>query len=270
MRSPSSAPSSPPIRSPLRRWRACSSPTSPPRRRWRAMPGRLSRIDLIVGFRPPDRALLERIRRALPAGAELVSAGAQAGAIASMTAAFTLNLRALSLLALVVGMFLIYNTMTFSVVQRRTVLGTLRALGVTRGEIFTLVTVEALVLGVVGTGLGIGARPGAGPGAAPPRDADHQRPLLRALGARRVAHARGHRGGGRAGARHHRARRPRPRAGGDGDTPARGPAPLPARGGEPPRRAAGRAGGRSRWAGWGRCSSCPPVPSGASWVSSRC
>jgi putative ABC transport system permease protein len=118
--------------------------------------GHLSRIDLIVGFRPPDRALLERIRRALPPGAELVNAGAQAGAIASMTAAFTLNLRALSLLALVVGMFLIYNTMTFSVVQRRTLLGTLRALGVTRGEVFTLVTVEALVLGVVGTALGIG------------------------------------------------------------------------------------------------------------------
>jgi putative ABC transport system permease protein len=118
--------------------------------------GRLSRIDLMIGFRPPDRALLERIRRALPPGVELVSAGAQAGATASMTAAFTLNLRALSLLALVVGMFLIYNTMTFSVVQRRTLVGTLRALGVTRGEVFAMVTIEALVFGAVGTALGIG------------------------------------------------------------------------------------------------------------------
>jgi putative ABC transport system permease protein len=118
--------------------------------------GRLSRIDLIIGFRPADRALLERIRRALPPGAELVRAGAQADATASMTAAFTLNLRALSLLALVVGMFLIYNTMTFSVVQRRTLLGTLRALGVTRGEVFAMVTIEALALGTVGTLLGIG------------------------------------------------------------------------------------------------------------------
>jgi putative ABC transport system permease protein len=117
--------------------------------------GRLSRIDLMIGFRPPDRALLERIRHALPPGAELVRAGAQADATASMTAAFTLNLRALSLLALVVGMFLIYNTMTFSVVQRRTVLGTLRALGVTRGEVFALVTIEALAMGTVGTLLGI-------------------------------------------------------------------------------------------------------------------
>ena len=48
-----------------------------------------------------------------------------------MTAAFRTNLTALSLLALVVGMFLIYNSMTFSVVQRRPMFGTLRCLGVT-------------------------------------------------------------------------------------------------------------------------------------------
>jgi len=118
--------------------------------------GRLSRIDLMIGYRPVDRVLLERVRQALPPGVELVRAGAQAGATASMTAAFTLNLRALSLLALVVGMFLIYNTMTFSVVQRRTLLGTLRALGVTRGEVFGLVALEALMIGAVGTLLGIG------------------------------------------------------------------------------------------------------------------
>ena len=118
--------------------------------------GRLTRIDLIVGFRAQDRALLERIRTALPPGAELTRAGAQADTAASMTAAFSLNLRALSLLALVVGMFLVYNTMTFSVVQRRDLIGTLRALGVTRGEVFTLVAGEALAVGAVGTLLGLG------------------------------------------------------------------------------------------------------------------
>jgi putative ABC transport system permease protein len=75
-----------------------------------------------------------------------------------MTAAFELNLTALSLLALVVGMFLIYNTVTFSVVQRRPVLGSLRALGMTRREIFALILVEAGVLGALGTlaGLALG------------------------------------------------------------------------------------------------------------------
>ena len=45
-----------------------------------------------------------------------------------MIRAFQWNLTALSLLALVVGMFLIYQTMTFSVVQRRPLIGSLRAI----------------------------------------------------------------------------------------------------------------------------------------------
>jgi putative ABC transport system permease protein len=121
--------------------------------------GRLSRIDLIVSDDGPGRALLDRIGRALPPGSELTRAGARADAAVQMTRAFALNLTALSLLALIVGMFLIYNTMTFSVVQRRPLIGTLRALGVTRGEIFTLVMAEALLVGVLGTaaGLALGA-----------------------------------------------------------------------------------------------------------------
>ena len=70
-----------------------------------------------------------------------------------MTRAFRLNLTALSLLALLCGAFLIYNTMTFSVVQRRPLLGMLRALGVTRAQVFTLVLAEAAV-GPVGTAAG--------------------------------------------------------------------------------------------------------------------
>ena len=116
--------------------------------------GRLTRIDLIVD----DPALLARIGAALPPGVDLVAAGAQAGATARMILAFQWNLAALSLLALVVGMFLIYQTMTFSVVQRRPLIGSLRALGVTRGEIFALVMSEALVIGIAGTlaGLALG------------------------------------------------------------------------------------------------------------------
>ena len=118
--------------------------------------GRLTRIDLIVGDDAPGRALLARMTNALPAGADLVAAGAGAGATARMILAFQWNLAALSLLALVVGMFLIYQTMTFSVVQRRPLIGSLRALGVTRAEIFALVMSEALVIGAVGTLLGVG------------------------------------------------------------------------------------------------------------------
>src|SRR5262249_47145375 len=112
--------------------------------------GRLTRIDLIVGA-----DTLTEIAAALPPGADLVAAGSQAGATARMILAFQWNLAALSLLALVVGMFLIYQTMTFSVVQRRPLIGSLRALGVTRSEIFALVLSGALGIGVVGTLLGL-------------------------------------------------------------------------------------------------------------------
>ena len=116
---------------------------------------RLSRIDLIVADDAPGRTLLAHITQALPAGADLVAAGSQAGATARMILAFQWNLSALSLLALVVGMFLIYQTMTVSVVQRRPLIGSLRALGVTRTEIFGLVMSEALVIGIAGTILGL-------------------------------------------------------------------------------------------------------------------
>jgi putative ABC transport system permease protein len=62
----------------------------------------------------------------------------------------------MSLLALVVGMFLVYNTVMFSVVQRRPVIGILRSLGVTRRQIFTLVLAEAVILSAVGAVLGLG------------------------------------------------------------------------------------------------------------------
>ena len=72
-----------------------------------------------------------------------------------MTNAFQLNLRALSLLALLVGVFLIYNTVTFSVVQRRPVIGILRSLGTTRRQIFVLILSETMILGSIGTSLGL-------------------------------------------------------------------------------------------------------------------
>ena len=73
-----------------------------------------------------------------------------------MTAAFQFNLTALSLLALLVGIFLIYNAMTFSVVQRRSLFGTLRSIGYTREQVFGMVLSEAALVGVLGTGLGLG------------------------------------------------------------------------------------------------------------------
>jgi len=129
--------------------------------------GRLDRIDLILpeacmNLRdtlsvPGELSCPEaaRIQSRLPPEAAIVSVQDQAGSIQEMTAAFHLNLTALSLLALIVGMFLIYNTMTFSVLQRRSVFGILRTLGATRREIFSLVLVEACFIGILGALAGV-------------------------------------------------------------------------------------------------------------------
>ncbi|HKL88726.1 MAG TPA: FtsX-like permease family protein [Salinibacter sp.] len=118
--------------------------------------GQLSRIDLIL---PSDdgaqSAALSRIQTVLPEGARVQRSETRTQTVEQMTRAFELNLTALSLLALVVGAFLIYNTMTFSIVQRRGLLGRLRALGVTKRQVFRLVLAEAAILGVVGTGIGV-------------------------------------------------------------------------------------------------------------------
>ena len=116
------------------------------------MNGKLSRIDLIIS---ENSSKLKKIETALPPGARILRAETRSRTAEQMVSSFNLNLTALSLLALVVGMFLIYNTMTFSVLQRRTYIGLIRSIGVTRREVFRLILNEALLLGIIGTALGI-------------------------------------------------------------------------------------------------------------------
>ncbi|MEO8195639.1 MAG: ABC transporter permease [Thermoanaerobaculia bacterium] len=119
------------------------------------LPGRLTRIDLALPEGAAGDRLRARLAELLPPGVRLARASSRPEALEQMTRAFRFNLQALSLLALLCGTFLIYNTMTFSVVQRRELFGRLRALGVRRGEILALVLTEAAVLGIVGSALGL-------------------------------------------------------------------------------------------------------------------
>jgi putative ABC transport system permease protein len=116
------------------------------------MQGRLTQIDLIL----PDGFDSASLSAALPAGTLLVPSELRNSQVAEMTAAFRVNLIALSLLALLVGIFLIYNAMTFSVVQRRSLFGTLRCIGYTREQVFGMVLGEAALIGALGAALGLG------------------------------------------------------------------------------------------------------------------
>ena len=119
------------------------------------MKGRLSHIDMAIPDSADGEYLKKQIQQLLPDNLTLVASDSRSNTMSQMTKAFQINLTALSLLALLVGVFLIYNTMTFAVIQRRDILGYLRTLGATRQQIFRLIFVEALFIGIISTILGL-------------------------------------------------------------------------------------------------------------------
>jgi putative ABC transport system permease protein len=122
---------------------------------WLGAVGRLSRIDLRAPAGSAGPAWLARLRGALPAGLEVHSTRAAARETLAMTGAFTTNLEALSLLALLVGTLLIYGAASFAVLQRRRIIAVLRALGATRGELLALLLAEGALLGLAGAACGV-------------------------------------------------------------------------------------------------------------------
>ena len=122
---------------------------------WLGLDGRLTRIDVRMPRGPAGRAALAALRRELPPGAQLEQAAGQVQETLDMTSAFSTNLTAMSLLALLVSALLIYGAVSFTVIQRRRSIATLRAIGATRREILIIVLTEAAVLGTAGAGLGV-------------------------------------------------------------------------------------------------------------------
>jgi putative ABC transport system permease protein len=120
--------------------------------------GQLDRIEVFISPRE-DFARVEReIRAVLPAGYQVEKPGTRSEENQRMLRAFRWNLRVLSYISLVVGAFLIYNTISVSVVRRRPEIGVLRALGAGRHWILWLFLSEALLFGLIGsvTGIGLG------------------------------------------------------------------------------------------------------------------
>ncbi|MBI4465238.1 MAG: ABC transporter permease, partial [Acidobacteria bacterium] len=116
--------------------------------------GRVDRVDLIV----PEEKLAAyemSLSRQLPPGLRVERPEARAAQTEAMLRAFRWNLTALSYISLVVGAFLIYNTIAISVVRRRTEIGALRALGATRAQVLRVFLSEALLLGTAGGLIGI-------------------------------------------------------------------------------------------------------------------
>ena len=117
--------------------------------------GILTRIDISSVYDQNEKIALDKWFSLLPSGVQLIPSYTYSEARKSITKSFDTNLLALSLLALLVGLYLIYNMMTFSIHRRKNLFGTLRAIGVTKNEIFFLVLVEGLLIGLIGAIFGI-------------------------------------------------------------------------------------------------------------------
>jgi putative ABC transport system permease protein len=117
--------------------------------------GSLDRIDV----RLRDRARLADVRRrieaSVPATAVVDAPEAAAVRNEKLSRAFRYNLTALSYISLIVGVILIYNTLSIAVVRRQAEIGMLRMLGVGRQTIAALFLVEAACLGLAGATIGI-------------------------------------------------------------------------------------------------------------------
>ncbi|MGA8659844.1 MAG: FtsX-like permease family protein [Chthoniobacterales bacterium] len=122
------------------------------------MPGKLSAVLFRVDDPTDPQPEIDKIRSIVPADVVVEPPKQRSTQVAKMLAGFQLNLTALSLVSLLVGIFLIYNTITASVVRRRNEIGILRSLGASRTRVRWLFLGEACLYGICGSVAGcIGA-----------------------------------------------------------------------------------------------------------------
>jgi len=112
--------------------------------------GYLSRIDLAT-----DRKSAEEIKKILPFNLVSEKKEQILRNRKALVSSFRYNLQFVSLIAILVGLFLLYNTVFISVVKRRTEIGILRGLGAGKMTVVLLFTTQGIVLGFVGSLLGI-------------------------------------------------------------------------------------------------------------------
>ncbi|WP_141654434.1 FtsX-like permease family protein [Candidatus Nitrospira nitrosa] len=118
------------------------------------MVGLVDRIDLVTAPNLSVEEVAEKVRTVLPPHVTVERPVNRTSQVEQMISAFRLNLTVLSWVGLLVGMFLIYNTMAFAVAQRRREIGIYRAVGMTQGRVALLFLIEAGLFGILGGVLG--------------------------------------------------------------------------------------------------------------------
>ncbi len=118
-------------------------------------PGELHQIDVRLAEGATLADLVSRLSTRLGPAVQILTPEARTAEAAGLLGAFRLNLTALSLISLVVGLFLVHTTTQAALVRRRPEFGLLRALGATRGQVARLILAEAAILGTLGVLLGV-------------------------------------------------------------------------------------------------------------------
>lgn len=118
--------------------------------------GKLDRIDVeFIADSDFDR-MKEKISEVLPDFLGVHRPERKNEQVGKMLRAFQYNLTALSFVALLVALYLIYNMVALSVVRRRTEIGVLRALGASPSLVAAIFFLEAGIVGAAGSFLGVG------------------------------------------------------------------------------------------------------------------
>ena len=113
------------------------------------------RIDLLNSEDTPVEEVQRRLRDRLPSGLETVRPEVRGQALENAVTAMRLGMLITSFIALLVGVYIIFNSFTIAVNQRWKEIGILRAIGVERGNITWMFLGEALVMGAAGSLIGI-------------------------------------------------------------------------------------------------------------------
>jgi putative ABC transport system permease protein len=119
--------------------------------------GRINSLQIVLAEGADPRKVESEVRLRLPAGLTVQAPAARGQLAQDHLQSVELSLSSLSLVSLVAGAFVILNAFLMSLGERRRQLALLRALGATRGQVTRLLLREAVLLGVVGTLLGLAA-----------------------------------------------------------------------------------------------------------------
>lgn len=116
---------------------------------------RFDRIDIGLKEDCPVDKGQAALQQALGPGFQVDVPAARGRQFDSLLHVYSFMVNLTSAFALIVGLFIIYNTFAVAVTERRAEIGTLRALGTTRSQVIRLFLLESAMVGLVGSALGV-------------------------------------------------------------------------------------------------------------------